>query len=311
MYIQIKLVSNKSIYIKLFDNYATKKWFEKFSSYKFASAGAVNDAYNHTNTSNLTESPTVLNKINSDWSNIKLTLQKLKDSGLNTDLFNLPDFFNFDQTLLNQLHRFFTYNVLWLHNEDNIDNPFDPNFKRESLNHNWHDLISIINTSVHNLETYVTTPNSNILNRYPLEYLQVQLNPQPTSNSWIGFNLEEQQENYKYQEYKKNFKNPLVILDNSILGKSYLQSFLDHDDPTSVDCTGRVGSHGNFHIEIDDNRNNLYASKDFKEWLSHYNIVNPPLEFPIGMIIEPAPESLKSIIQLTVEDVVFFTTWSG
>jgi hypothetical protein len=310
MYIQIKFVSKKSIYIKLFDNPATRKWFEKFSSCKFPIASIVDNLHNQPDLINIDKLPYVLSKTNSSWNNIKLTLQKLKDIGFNTDLFDLPESFNFDQNLLNKLHRFFTYNVLWYHDKDNNDNPFDPKFKIKCMSYqDWHALLNEINTSVHNLEIYTTTVNRNILKAHPLKFLQVLLNPEPTSNSWIDFNLEEQQENYKYQVYKNKFKKPLVRLDNSILGKSYLYSFLDHDDPTCVDCTGRLGSHGNFHIDLDDNLNNLYSSDEFEEWLADYNIINPPLEFPIGTVIKPHRWFLKSIIKSKVEDVIFFKTW--
>ena len=312
MYIQIKFVSKKSIYIKLFDNPATRKWFEKFSSCKFSTASMVNGMYNQRDNIDLDELPYVLSKINFNWNNIKLTLQKLKDIGFNTDLFDLPESFNFDQQLLNQLHRFFTYNILWYHKADNTNNPFDPNFKNKCMSRqDWHELLNQINESVHNLEQYTTTNNRNILKGYPLKFLQVILNSKPTNNSWIDFNLEEQQENYKYQIYKKKSKKPLVRLDPSILGKSYLQSFLDHDDPTCVDCTGRLGSHGNFYIDVDNTLSDIYMSEDFKEWLSHYNIINPPLEFPIGIVVKPHRVFLKSIIKSKVEDVIFFKTWHG
>jgi len=309
MYIQIKFVSKKSMYIKLFDNPATRKWFEKFSSRKFSTASMVNNIHNQRDNISIDELPHVLSRINSNWNNIKLTLQKLKDIGFNTDFFDLPNSFNFDQQLLNQLHRFFTYNVLWYHNADNTNNPFDPNFKIKCMSYqDWHALLNQINESVHNLEQYTKTDNRNILKGYPLKFLQVILN---VNNSWIDFNLEEQQENYKYQIYKKKFQKPLVRLDPSILGKAYLQSFLDNDDPTCVDCTGRVGSHGNFHIDFDNNLSDIYTSDDFKKWLSRYNIINPPLEFPIGIVIKPHRWFLKSIIKSKVEDVIFFKTWSS
>jgi hypothetical protein len=312
MYIQVKFVSKKSIYIKLFDNPATRKWFEKFSSCKFSTASMVKNIHNQRDNIDIDELPHVLSRINSNWNNIKLTLQKLKDIGFNTDLFDLPNSFNFDQQLLNHLHRFFTYNVLWYHNADNTNNPFDPKFKIKCMSYqDWHALLNEINTSVHNLEIYTKTVNRDSLNIHPLKTLQVLMHSQPTSNSWIDFNLEEQQENYKYQIYKNKFKKPLVRLDASILGKSYLQSFLDHDDPTCVDCTGRIGSHGNFHIDLDDNLSNLYSSNEFKKWLAHYNIINPALEFSIGTVIKPHRWFLKSIVESEVEDVIFLKILPG
>ena len=53
----------------------------------------------------------------------------------------------------------------------------------------------------------------------------------------------------------------------------------------------------------------ILSEDDFKKWLSHYNITNPPLEFPIGIVIKPHRWFLKSIIKSKVEDVIFFKTW--
>jgi hypothetical protein len=76
----------------------------------------------------------------------------------------------------------------------------------------------------------------------------------------------------------------LVLLDQSILGKCVLQSFIENDDPTQDDCTGRLGSFGGFFIDLNDNRKKIYKSTQFKDWIKSYNMTNIPYEFPIGYV---------------------------
>jgi len=195
---------------------------------------------------------------------------------------------------------------LWYHDvayfSKNHKNPFDPNFEIDCEYNEWFEVIDVINRSVHNLERYTKTSNKELLEVCPPKIIAVEMNNVSSQEFWIEFDLEEQKENYKYQEYYSLGK-PLVLLDSSILGKSYLQSFLEHDDPTCKDCTGRLGSYGNFYIDLNNNRSKIYNTLEFKNWLSKYNIENPPLEFPIGSIID------QNISWFTkINDVIFTKT---
>jgi hypothetical protein len=91
----------------------------------------------------------------------------------------------------------------------------------------------------------------------------------------------------------------MVILNESILGKSVLQSFSENDNPNAQDCTGRLGSYGGFIIELDDNRKNIYRSKEFISWAqSHNRVFNSlPLEFPIGYIPDFKNQCRKTLLQ--------------
>ena len=67
-----------------------------------------------------------------------------------------------------------------------------------------------------------------------------------------------------------------------------LQSFIDDDNPTADDCTGRLGSHGGFVVELDSlySRKTVYQSDQFLQWISKYGLSaeNLPYDFPIGYI---------------------------
>jgi len=305
MYITLLGSLNQFILIKLFENKATTRWFDKFSSKKFEKAFHItnNSRYYLKEWRNRD-----LSLIQTQWNNIKSTLVHLHNIGFKIP-FELPDEYDYDQNKLNLLHRFFTYNASWYHDivyfSKNHKNPFDSNFEIDCEYNEWFDMIDVINRSVHNLERYTKTSNKELLEVYPIKTIAVIMNSIPSheeDTSWLGFDLEEQEENYKYRQYLLTGK-PLVLLDNSILGKSYLQSFLEHDDPRCKDCTGRSGSYGNFYIDLTDNRSKLYNSLKFKSWLSKYNIENPPLEFPIGSIVDQNVGSFRQI-----NDVIFTKT---
>jgi hypothetical protein len=295
--------------IKLFDNKATTKWFNEVSKMKFNSAYQMSTFL----TLPKEDRDKHILYIQSRWNGIRSILNYLTRLDFKIP-FEIPDKYDFDQNKLNLLHRFFTYNAMWHHDMNSLENcknPFDPNFKTDYDYNKWHKMIDVINQFVHRLERFTETPNKEILKDYPLHTIYVDMGQNSSLESWITFDLEEQKENYKYRLYLLTGK-PLVLLDNSILGKSYLQSFLEHDDPTCKDCTGRIGSFGNFLIDLNRNRNKIYNSAEFKNWLSKYNIKNPPLEFPIGQVLDHNIGSLENLYfkgsNFKVEDVIFTKT---
>jgi hypothetical protein len=289
--------------IKLFDNKATTKWFNEVSKMKFDSGYQMSTFFTLPKEDRDKHIPYIQNR----WNDIKSILNYLTSLDFKIP-FEIPDEYDFDQNKLNLLHRFFTYNAMW---DMTSKNPFDPNFKINYDYNKWHEMIDVINQSVHRLERFTETPNKEILKDSPLHTIYVNMGQNSSSESWISFDLKEQEENYKYRRYLLTGK-PLVLLDNSILGKSYLQSFLEHDDPTCKDCTGRIGSFGNFFIDLNTNRNKIYNSAEFKNWLSKYNIKNPPLEFPIGQVLDHNIGSLENLyfkgLNFKVEDTIFTKT---
>jgi hypothetical protein len=236
---------------------------------------------------------TYRNGINSSksWNQIKSAIDKLKQINY-TFPFSISDEFDRSQDTLNQLHRFFTYNVLWYHDQQiELDkkNPFDENFKiPEYMSfQQWLDIVDEINVAVHQLES-ACHPHKNkkiILDQHPLS--MIICNPIRKSHTdlypWLQFTIEDQAHNF--DEYMA-LESPMVILNDSILGKSVLQSFYENDDPNAQDCTGRLGSFGGFVIELDDTRKNIYRSPEFTSWAQSHNraLDSLPLEFPIGYI---------------------------
>jgi hypothetical protein len=196
--------------------------------------------------------------------------------------------FDCNQETLNFWHRFFTYNVLWFPNKDILPNPYDTKFVLpDNVQHqDWFSIVDKINVAVHKLEIY-TVPLANkklIAEQYPLAELTFMPDRQHTDlSTWFPFTKDEQQHNFN--SYIDSLDS-MVLLNTSILGKSVLQAFYEHDDPTADDCTGRLGSFGGFVIDLTDNRRQLYQSMEFQRWLKQYNLDDTqiPYEFPIGTI---------------------------
>jgi hypothetical protein len=265
---KIKILYNESDYIliNLFKETSICRWYEHFNktglTYK-------QNSYRHTKFSEIFKS-----SIESDWSTIKKNISILDSNGIKFEGI-LPTKFDQNQLTLNLIHRFFTFNM--------IHNP------------SYQALLTPINSAVHRLEwnSIFLYNKQFVINNHlihPVEYTPTNNN----NNTWFEFTNIEQQQNYRYFDYNQKY---LVLLNGSILGKSLFTSFIDHDDPTQFDCTGRLGSFGGFVIDVNTERTRIYNSNQFNEWLSSYNISNTvlPLEFPIGYV----EDFSKSVAELT------------
>ena len=272
MKLRINFSEDQYILVALFDNDAVKKWFRRFAnctySIRMESMPPINNTY-----------------INADlqWNKILQTFSTLADLGYHPNI-EVPPTFDRSQKTLNALHRFFTYNATWGKDHAHLQNKYDEKFQlpKHISFEEWWNLIDTINNSVHRLEQLV--PHQNFVKQVnAFEFV-------PTSKvslSWLQFTEEELKHNYEYFEKKSQFKY-LVLLDRSILGKCVLQSFIDDDNPTADDCTGRLGSHGGFVVELDSlySRKTVYQSDQFLQWISKYGLSaeNLPYDFPIGYI---------------------------
>jgi hypothetical protein len=290
MFIKLHFSRKDFLTIKLFDNSAARKWFSFYSLRHNHESVAINfnDNYNHINYYKKNKIR-FENQIAEEWSKIHQSLDNLKDLGYISDI-ELPAVFDYQQSRLNLLHRFFTTNAIWDHKLNDLHihgiNPIDSNFYTTVENRqNFKNCIEQINASVHVLENFTDPENRKILNSLPLNFINILQNRITNHSTWCQFSHDEQQENYKYLQYLE-CGQPLVLLDNSIAGKCYLQNFLEDDDPTSEDCTGRVGSHGNLIIDTNDNRQKIYSSDKFQAWADHYGLKNIPYEFAIGAFID-------------------------
>lgn len=289
MFLKLQFASNSFLTIKLFDNSAARQWFYFYSlrNNNQSIPIVVSDNYNNINHYKKCQSR-YQNQIHEEWTKIHQSLNNLQDIGYILDI-ELPAIFDYQQGRLNLLHRFFTTNAIWDHNFNDLHihapNPIDSKFHTTVANRqNFKKSIEQINASVHFLEHFTDPENRKILDTLPLNFIHI-YQPTVSHDTWCQFSHDEQQENYKYLQYLE-CGQPLVLLDNSITGKNYLQNFLEDDDPTSEDCTGREGSHGGIIIDTNNNRQKIYSSNKFQAWAEHYGLKNIPYEFAIGAVID-------------------------
>lgn len=77
-----------------------------------------------------------------------------------------------------------------------------------------------------------------------------------------------------------------LILDQLILGKTLMQSFLDNDDPRHWDTWGHTNTFGGCKLVFGDYRERIYRSDIFAEWLDRYalDINECRADFPLGNV---------------------------
>jgi hypothetical protein len=302
MQIQVWFSNDKYIDVRLFDNKTAAKWFDHFS------ALSKLDYYK---SEIIFGFPSHRVNVDSVWNVLSTAIDKLNSIGY-TVPFTIPPKFNYSQSTLNLLHRFFTYNAIWYHDnklDSSIVNPFDSKFilPSEMSYVEWLDIIDPINSSVHKLAN-VTIPTDNkklLINKLKISNVYIAPNNRnPLDLSpWLPFTEEDQQHNYTYFDSEL----PLVVLDGSILGKCVLENFFDDDDLNAKDCTGRVGSYGGFFIDLNANRKKVYRSQEFKTWVEKHNrsVESLPLEFSIGHVINYDDVLNWFIPTLSVKKLVF------
>lgn len=292
--LHIKFRDGSVVELILFQNDAVTRWFRHFRQ-----INSNGQYYTPWWRNSLEQPPASAEYIDQRWQQIKSAITELRQLGYHMP-FAVADQFDHDQTTLNRLHRFFTYNVMWctdLASGNHRENPFDPNFNLPSdMNlERWLDLVDPINQAVHDLES-LTRPHENrtfIQRQHPLSlmtFMPVRKSHTDLS-TWLPFSPEDQRHNFR--EYM-HLESSLVTLNPSILGKSVLQSFYDNDDPTALDCTGRLGSFGGFEVELNDARKKIYRSGRFQQWIAQHGMQWDclPLEFPIGHMPDAKQQSV-------------------
>ena len=187
----------------------------------------------------------------------------------------------YDQLLLNQIHRFFTYNSLRVHGDLN-DHPFP---KIDDVTTFLND-INQLNIIVHELESSTVTSAKKYVRKYHPEFngmlcrAHTGICSDPTWFTANNVQLELQREYLNI--------NTSVVMSEEIQGKSYLRAFIDEDDPTILDITGRYGSFGGFMIDTGRDRKKIYESQSFNDWLNSYGLNKKDLllEWPLGQIVD-------------------------
>jgi len=312
MFIKLQFSHNSFLTIKLFDNSAARKWFSFYSLRNANKSIPINFSDNYNNIDYYKKNKIrYKNQITEEWTKIHQSLNNLKDLGYVLDI-ELPAIFDYQQSRLNLLHRFFTTNAIWDHKFSDLrihePNPIDRNFHTTVENRqNFKNCIEQINASVHVLESFTDPENRKILDALPLNFINIMQNKISNHDTWCQFSHGEQQENYKYLQYLE-CGQPLALLDNSITGKNYLQNFLEDDDPSSEDCTGREGSHGNLIIDTNDNRQKIYSSDKFQAWADHYGLKNIPYEFAIGAVIDCDYREMHKFQNLSQARITYHST---
>ena len=239
-----------------------------------------------------------ITRLEDAWLNIKQNTEYLKSQNFKIP-YELPEEFNYDQALLNTIHRFFTYNSTWAlsgcqydmsgdtpFNCLDVSNPFDESFALKDLK-GFFTAINNLNVAVHELEMTCTTINKEevlqITKGNEMFVIDAKNHHNFINDGWfgIGDTLDEFQKSYVV-----NYPN--VVLSEEIQGKSYLRAFIDNDDPTKLDITGRYGSYGGFFIDVHQHRKEIYKSQKFNDWLESYGLKkeNLSLECPLGQVID-------------------------
>jgi hypothetical protein len=320
MKLRLNFLNNNYILIHVFEENVA--WFKLFQNLKnnnqyFPTIQTSQIAFYNNNT--LMKIMYYLNFFKSceldSWLEIIKNTEYLKSQNFQLP-FKLPRKFNFSQELLNTIHRFFTYNSTWAMENCDRDmtgktpilpstpNPFDSSFvPTDTLK--FLTAISNLNMAVHKLESSCMTNNKqsvlNIIKNNKIFWIHPRSNFDYTSNGWfhVGAILDEFQKSY-INSY------PNVIMSEEIQGKSYLRAFIDNDDPTKLDVTGRYGSYGGFFIDTNNDRKTIYESQEFKDWLDQYNLKKEDLllEWPLGQVTDSSLE-LKRFSQSDFIDIDF------
>ena len=211
------------------------------------------------------------------------SLKKLSDKDMNVN-FKVPNQFTFDQTVLNNLHRYYTDNA--------------KKFKQDTR---IFELISNINYCCHELEDFTTMRRQGYvsdlwfhISKYPIQM-----------DCWMSFTDSEIKENYNFLDY--DYQYP-VRLDRSILGKCVLQAYEEDDNPLADDCTGRLGSFGGFFVDTDQKLKKIYQSELFRNWCSTHRVTPDklPLEFLIGQVQEHS-DDMTAYIHKNFEGIEFIS----
>lgn len=293
MYIKTYFENDLYLTIKLLDKNSVRRWFDNCKYFQ------MSYKYEYYSDFGFLEHDGVA--ISKYLNNIKYALAELKNIGY-TVPFTVPEESVYDQPLLNKLHRFFTYNAIWAMEDINQPNPYDPSFKfpPDFTFNDWHNIIDIINNNVHSLESYLALPKKILCDT---EFYTGTLYFIPDDaealikvrkSLWIDFTENEINEiNGPTLDYTLGLP---VVLNRSILGKCYLQSYIEDDDPTADDCTGRLGSFGVFNVLTNDNRSKIYETEDFINWATQYglDIANLHLDAQIGNVIDTNISNLNN-----------------
>ena len=179
-----------------------------------------------------------------------------------------------DQPMLNRLHRHFTNTNLQICSDTFTDFEI-----QRTLNPPLQEL----NNQIHFLETYMP--------RMLIPGKELCLLPTGTNNT--GYDIR------SLRSYH-SFDHVDLIMDPYILGKTLLQSFFNQDIPMTWDTSGHVRTSGGAIMVIDNHRQQVYNSPEFKDWLESYNLSKEQVfaDMPLGNFENGHKDRLLELIKL-------------
>ena len=167
-----------------------------------------------------------------------------------------------DQDFLNRAHRHFTDSceIFW-----NLRRTRPRDMRVDQVLHRLNDV-------VHELEPAVPTMHKTL---YGAKGLEIWL---PADGRELGYDI------FPFRQYH-SYEPADLILDAYILGKTLLESFACHDDPTAWDAAGHLRTNGGAIVCMDRTRHEIYESQYFHAWLANWNLISKQVlaDFPLGM----------------------------
>jgi len=181
-----------------------------------------------------------------------------------------------DQDFFNLAHRHFT---------QSCDRFWDP--RRDAAPDLDIDrVLHQLNDVVHQLELGYTTRHKQV---YGGQGLEVWL---PNDGHELGYDIR------PFKKYH-SFEPADLIMDAYILGKTLLEAFASHDDPTQWDVSGHVSTNGGAIVCLGATRHEIYQSQDFLDWLASWN--RQPAEvfadFPLGNFLPGHRSRMQAVVQ--------------
>lgn len=153
------------------------------------------------------------------------------------------------------------------------------NRRMDEAEQQCYDLFYDLNQLVHLWENRLNEWPKPKISRY--QGIDINLSPEKTPQGTARLmNLTQEHRQYH------SFDEADLILDQSVHGKTTLQSFIDNDNPNHWDTTGHWVTHGGCKLVLSSWKQNIYSSKDFAKWMKKNNTDKTRLygDFPLGAI---------------------------
>ena len=178
---------------------------------------------------------------------------------------SIPTVDRADQLFLNRLHRHFTQCCLdlWAYN-----------FYDHELQYHVDPILQELNNVIHNIERFCETPQKKQWNRQGRE-IAIR-----TDSNQLSFDISP-------FRYCHSYAPADVILDEHILGKTLIESFMCDDNPGNWDTAGHVRTSGGATIMLTNHRQQIYNSPEFNQWLSNHRVdrLKVVADFSLGYFV--------------------------